>query len=179
MGNDKFKNKFRIASARLANWDYGSNGLYFATICTKNRNHYFGNIVETQYSASLQASEIGKIAQENWMQIPQHFPFIELDEYIVMPNHVHGILFINKPDKNDWVNNQFGVQSQNLGSVIRGYKASVKKYGTMNQIEFAWQERYYDRIIRNEKELQNVRKYIFKNPSKWADDMNNPENLFM
>ena len=179
MSNDKFKDKFRIPPARLLNWDYGSNGLYFITICTKGRNHYFGSIVETQYLASLTKTEIGKIAEDNWKQIPKHFPFIELDEYVIMPNHVHGILLINKPEKNDWVNNKFGIQSKNIASVIRGYKSSVKKYATMNKIDFSWQSRYYDRVIRNEKELHNIRKYINENPSKWNDDRNNPENLYM
>lgn len=179
MSNEKFKNEFRIPSARLKGWDYGSNGLYFITICTTNREHYFGSIVETQDLASLNATEIGKVAIENWRAIPRHFPFMELDEFVVMPNHVHGILLINKPEKEDWVNNQFGVQSQNIPSVIRGYKASVKKHATLNNIDFSWQSRYYDRIIRTEGELRNVRNYIDRNPRKWEEDRNNPENLFM
>lgn len=179
MSSENFKNKYRIPSARLVDWDYGSNGLYFITICTKNRSHYLGSIVETDDSASLIATDIGRIAQDNWRDIPLHFPFIELDEYVIMPNHIHGILSVNKPDKEDWVNNKFGVQSKNIPSVIRGYKASVKKYSTMNNIEFSWQERYYDRVIRSEKELRNIRRYIYNNPMKWSVDRNNPENLYM
>ncbi len=97
---DKFQNKYRITSARLLNYDYGSNGAYFITICTSNRINYFGEIVETMVEsrliASLRASEIGKLAQQYWMEIPNHFPFIELGNFVVMPNHVHGILIINK-----------------------------------------------------------------------------------
>src|SRR4051812_34771123 len=141
---DEYHNKYRVAPARLMGWDYGSHGLYFVTICTKDRLHYFGEIVEkpdkeTQNLVSLQATEIGNIAQDYWLKIPEHFPFVELDEFVIMPDHVHGVLFINKPDKTDWELNKFGVQSRNLASIIRGYKASVKKYATVNEISFAWQ----------------------------------------
>lgn len=84
-----------------------------------------------------------------------------------MPDHLHGILFINKPDKTDWQPNKFGDQRQNLASVIRGYKASVKKYANENSIDFSWQPKYYDRIIRNEKEYQNIIQYIYDNPQQW------------
>ncbi len=89
---EKFKNKYRIPSARLKNWDYGTNGAYFITICTQNRDHFFGEIVETQFIAS----EIGTLAEKYWMEITQHFPYVELGNFVVMPNHVHGILIIDK-----------------------------------------------------------------------------------
>jgi putative transposase len=186
---DKFKNKYRIPSIRLSSWDYGSHGLYFVTICTKDRVQYFGNIVsnevasgkqnilQTENIASLKATEIGVIANQNWLNIPNHFDFVELDEYIVMPNHIHGILFINKPHKTDWRPNKFGPQSQNLGSVLRGYKASVKTFATTNNIEFAWQARFHDRIIRNEKEYNNIRGYIFDNPQQWLLNGDNFEDF--
>lgn len=186
---DKYKQIFRIPSARLDKWDYSSHGLYFVTICTKDKEQYFGEVVysqhlntqgeETQNIASLRRTEIGEVAHQFWKAIPQHFPFVELDEFIVMPNHVHGIIFINKPDYDVWQPNKFGPQSFNLGSIIRGYKVGVKKYATMNGIEFFWQSRYFDRVIRSEKELQNIRNYIFKNPEKWEAEKNNPENLLM
>jgi putative transposase len=182
---DKFKDKYRIPSARLQNWDYGSPGLYFITICTKDRISYFGDIilqnqtVETQNFASLQSTEIGKIAQQYWQAIPEHFPFVELDEYVLMPNHFHGILIINKPNYDGWQVNKFGPQSQNLPSIIRGYKSAVKKQATLKQIDFGWQARYFDRIIRSEKELQNIRHYILNNPNKWEQDKNNPEGILM
>jgi REP element-mobilizing transposase RayT len=141
--SDLYKDKYRASSARLSGWDYGSNGFYYVTICTQNRAHYFGEIVsgehsDTQNIASLQPTIIGEVAYRNWLDIPNHFSFVELDEFVVMPNHIHGILFINKPGKNDWNINKFGVQSQNLAAVIRGYKASVKTYATTNNVEFGW-----------------------------------------
>jgi putative transposase len=95
--SDKFQNKYRISSARLKNWDYGSNAIYFVTICTQNREHYFGNIAD----GKMELSETGKIAQRFWVEIPIHFPFVKLGEFVVMPNHVHGIIIIDKPIKLD------------------------------------------------------------------------------
>ena len=167
-----FKSKYRIPPARLKNWDYGSPGLYFVTINTKNRESFFGEIVfdrvETQNFASLQPSHLGIIAAQSWNEIPDHFPFIELDEYVIMPDHVHGIVLINKPEYNKWQVNKFGPQSKNLGSVIRGFKVGVKKYALENKIYFEWQPRYYDHIIRSEIELNRIREYILQNPTKYT-----------
>jgi REP element-mobilizing transposase RayT len=184
---DKYQNKYRIPTNRLQGYDYGANGCYFVTICTKNRIHYFGEIVnktnvktdnypsietgnvETDNYPSLRATEIGKIAEKFWLEIPNHFPFVDLDQYVIMPNHIHGILIFNKSVES-WQPNKFGRQSQNLGSVIRGFKSSLKRYANENNIDFAWQERFHDRIIRDIKGLDNVRTYIFNNPANWNDD---------
>lgn len=191
---DKFRNKYRIPSARLENWNYGSNAIYFVTICTNNRVKYFGEIVKTQDFASsqktMQLSEIGTIAQKCWVEIPNHFPFVELGEFIVMPNHVHGIIIIDKPlndigDTNAIVetqnfaslpepkpdnHNKFGPQSKNLASIIRGFKIGVTKFARNNKIEFDWQSRFHDHIIRNDESFQRISDYIINNPSKWTDD---------
>ncbi len=107
----KYKNKYRVPSARWQQHDYGSNASYFVTICTKLRIYYFGD-VETQNITSLQKnkmcfSHIGAIANEFWLKIPEHFPFVVLGAYQVMPNHVHGIITINKT-----------VETQNIASHI-------------------------------------------------------------
>jgi putative transposase len=194
--DDKYKNKYRVSSARMPCWDYGSNGAYYITICTKDREHFFGEIVHnvetqniasqniasqnvvSQNVASLRKSAIGEIAYNNWLNIPDHFPFVELDEFVIMPNHMHGVLFINKINKDNWQLNKFGVQSQNLASVIRGYKASVKTYATINAIKFDWQPRYYDHVIRNEKEYLNISGYIVNNPDQWLLNGDNADNLY-
>jgi len=90
---EKFQNKYRIPSARAFWWDYGWNGLYFITICTHQRIHFFGDIVETR----LIASPLGEIAETYWHEIPKQFPFAQLGEFVVMPNHIHGIIAIDKP----------------------------------------------------------------------------------
>jgi len=180
---ERYRNKYRTSSARLVGWDYGSHGLYFVTICTKDRIRYFGEIEdhagsETQSIASLRMTEIGKIAYNNWENIPTFHPYVELDDFVIMSDHMHGILFINKPDKTSWEINRFGAQSKNLASILRGYKSSVKTYATTNNIEFIWQSRYYDRVIRNEKEYLNIKGYIQDNPDQWYLDRDNFDNLF-
>ncbi len=124
--------------------------------------NYFGEI--------LVFSEIGKIANDFWKEIPAHYPFVEIDQFVVMPNHIHGILFFNRPDKKDWTPNKFGIQSQNLGAVIRAFKSSLKRYSNQNKIQFEWQPLYHDRIIRNDKALNAIRRYIINNPIKWKND---------
>jgi len=188
----KFKNKYTIKSVRLEGYDYSQNGMYFVTICTKNRQEFFGSIVDEK----MMLSEIGKMANEFWQEIPKHFPFVKIDEFIIMPNHIHGILEINwniiggtSPDvetqnfaslqPGKTYKNKFGSQSKNLASIIRGFKAGVKKYATMNNIYFHWQSRFYDCIIRNDEYLNRIREYIQTNPKMWQRDRNNPENIFM
>jgi putative transposase len=95
---DKYQNKYRIPSARLPSWDYGSNGEYFITICTAKRRHYFGEII----NGIMHLSEQGKKAYQYWMEIPEHFSFVSLDDFVVMPNHTHGIIIIDKPWDYNW-----------------------------------------------------------------------------
>ncbi|MDZ4711502.1 MAG: transposase [bacterium] len=90
---EKFRNKYRIPSARLKSWDYGWNGSYFVTICTKYRQHLFGKIFDHE----MYFNSKGKIALDCWCEIPDHFDFVNLGEYVIMPNHVHGIINIVKP----------------------------------------------------------------------------------
>ncbi len=186
----KFRNTYRIETTRLKNWDYGSHGFYFVTICTKNKQPYFGRIVndrivsksenigtktggnvETQNFASLHPNQIftqiGDIANRYWTEIPKHFPFVELNTFVIMPDHVHGVLFLNRPKYESWRTNAFKPQSENLASIVRGYKAAVKKYAVVNRLEFDWQPRYYDHVIHSENELNAIRQYIMDNPVKW------------
>lgn len=184
---EKYQNKYQTSSSRLTGWDYGSHGLYFVTICTKDRINYFGKIensndtiVETQYFASLRMTDVRKVAYDNWLQIPTYHPYVELDEFVIMPDHIHAIIFINKPDKICWEGNRFGVQRNNLASIIRGYKSSVKQYAAVNNIEFQWQPRYYDRVIRNQQEYMNIKEYIYDNPNQWWESSDKDfENLFI
>lgn len=175
---EKFKNKYRIPSARLPYWDYGSNAAYFVTICTQNREHFFGEITK----GKMELSEIGKMAEKYWIEIPVHFPFVKLDTFIIMPNHVHGIIIIDKKDDDYNVEtqdvaslklmqkNKFGPQSKNLASIIRGFKIGVTKNARMTNPNFAWQSRFYDHIIRNEQSYYRISEYIVNNTLKWKDD---------
>ncbi len=176
MNPNKYQETYRIASARLAGWDYSSNGAYFITICTHNRVHAFGEIIDGQ----VNLTSLGQAAWDCWHAIPQHFPFVLLGEFVTMPNHVHGIVVIDKPppkraETQNFASlpggiNQFGPQSQNLASIVRGFKIGVTKCARQYQIPFAWQSRYHDHIIRNAAEHDRIRKYILENPQKWEED---------
>jgi putative transposase len=177
--SDQFKNKYRIESVRLQDWDYSQNGYYFVTICIKNREYLFGQIENDK----MILSEIGRIAEQCWREIPSHFTIVELDEFAIMPNHIHGIIVITENVETQHIAslqrkgpNKFGPQSENLASIVRGFKSGVKKWAMVKRIGFEWQPRFYDRIIRNEEELWNVRNYIQHNHLKWNDDEENPDS---
>ncbi|KKQ27812.1 MAG: hypothetical protein US42_C0005G0037 [Candidatus Magasanikbacteria bacterium GW2011_GWC2_37_14] len=188
MTDNLFRNKFLIPSTRLAGYDYSQTGYYFITICTKNKFCYFGEIVGDE----IVLNDIGKMATKYWLEIPKHFPFVTLDEFVIMPNHVHGIIIINNNppivetqnfaslhDNDKLYHNKFGPQSKNLSSIIRGFKIGVSKWATTNNVSFIWQARFYDHIIRDEISLHNIQQYIFNNPSMWDRDRNNPEGLLV
>ena len=147
---------------RLKDFDYSSIGAYFVTICTKNKVHYFGEI----YDDTMHFTGIGEYAESCVKEINEHFPIAEVLEYVVMPNHVHLLIHIESShlstDKNT-----FGPQSQNLASIIRGFKVGITKYARFNNIEFSWQDRYHDHIIRNQYELNRISDYIKNNVINW------------
>jgi len=104
--SEKFRGKYRIQSSRCPNWDYRSNAAYFITICTYNREHFFGEIMNKK----MILSEIGKIAEHFWYEIPEHFQFVKLDAFITMPNHIHGIIIIDNPNR---INNKNANNDEN------------------------------------------------------------------
>jgi putative transposase len=110
---EKFQNKYRIASARASWWDYGWNGAYFITICTKNREHFFGKIVDSK----MQLSSIGVLADVFWHEIKNHAKNVELGAFVVMPNHIHGILILDKPENEPFANNIIGDNVRNNDNV--------------------------------------------------------------
>lgn len=179
MAETKFDGRYRIDPARLTNYDYGSNGAYFVTVCTQNKECHFGEIDNVNGELVIQPTVIGQRVIEGWLSIPTFSPFVQLDAFQLMPNHLHGVLFIDKPDYSDWQPNVFGPQRQNLASVMRGFKSGVTAYATTNQITFCWQTRYHDRVIRNDNELDRIRQYIYNNPAKWEQDRNNETGLYM
>jgi len=173
---ERFRGKYRIETARLKNWDYGSSGYYFVTVCVKNRECVFGNVDDNK----VILSEIGKIAEKFWLEIPAHFPFVKLDEFIIMPNHIHGIIIIdNHRDvacnvstrTNNKIMSIISPKRGSLSTVIRSYKSNCTKTinKTQNNIYFQWQLRFYDHI----KSLNNIRNYIINNPLNWDKDEEN------
>jgi putative transposase len=181
----KFKNKYRIDTVRAKWWDYTNNGSYFVTICTKDRQHFFRNIVETPklgVPAQMELNEIGKLTQKFWMEIPQHFPFVILDEFVVMPNHVHGIICVSKsvdaPNLGASTDAKKNWSPGSLGVIINQYKRICTIHARKINPQFAWQPRFYDIIIKNEKSFHNIRRYIKMNPAKWHRDRNKQKDLF-
>jgi putative transposase len=188
--SQRFNNKYRILSARLQNWNYANKAMYFVTICTKNRENYFGEII----NSSLRPTEIGKIAYLEWYKTMELRPDMNLalGEFVVMPNHVHGIIMIGKNEYNHTggrdamhcvstnsnthninkikYKNQFAPQSKNLSSIIRGYKSAVSSYARKNGIEFEWQTRFHDHIIRSQDEFKRISNYIMNNLAEWQED---------
>ncbi len=165
-------NKYRVESSRLRIWDYSAPGVYFITSNTQRHTSWFGTI----NSGQMMLNRIGNYANKCWNEIPCHFPNVILDEYIIMPNHVHGLIIITKRISND-VTVETGhapsLQRENrhmitLSDIVGGFKSAVTRWVHDNNFtQFEWQSRFYDRIIRNERELNNVRKYIIENPLKW------------
>lgn len=160
----KFNGKYRIESARLKDWDYGSNASYFVTICTKHKRHFFGAVI----NGKMNHSNTGKIADECWKEIPDHFMFVELGEYVIMPNHVHGIITINKPS-----NLHLPSSKSTLSTIVGSFKSAVTKLINRKQSldivieDFGWQERFHDHVVRNEEEFNRISKYIRDNPINW------------
>ena len=115
----KFKNKYRIESARLPYWDYGANAAYFVTICTKNRIHHFGKI----QNGEMQPSPIGIIANNFWLEIPEHFGFVKLGAHIIMPDHMHGIVIIDKSSDMD------------VGGIVEASKLDVGEIEEMPKLD--------------------------------------------
>jgi len=160
-------------SVRLQGYDYSQAGAYFITICARNRHCLFGAITE----GVMVLNDAGRAAADCWLQIPDHFLNIELDEWVVMPNHIHGIVIIVG------ANHELIVRANNysplhptgttrtIGSMVRGFKIGVTKWYRQRSVSSTiWQRNYWDHIIRNESELNRIQQYILDNPMKWEQD---------
>ncbi len=159
--NKVFLGRFRGSFRRKAGWDYGSNAMYFVTI--RSRGLPFGRL-EGQV---MKLSRLGQRAEECWLAIPAHFPFVRLDSYVIMPDHIHGLLRFEKVDYSAVEGgNTFGPQSMNLGSVIRGFKIGVVKSAYQEKVDFSWQSRYFDTVVTNYRLITRFRNYIQRNPAQ-------------
>ncbi len=169
-------------SIRLKGYDYSGPGAYFITMVTFQRECLFGEIV----NGEMQLSPMGKIADEHWRAIPEHFPHVELGAYVVMPNHVHGIIIIRE---NGLATNSSpavgarhasplpsnGVKPKSIGAIVGSYKSAVtKRIGRELQAAGIWQRNYYEHIIRSEAEHDRIHRYIETNVANWARDDENP-----
>ena len=175
---------------RKAGHDYSQNGYYFVTLCVKDRVECLGEIKNEE----MVYNRYGQTALKYWQAIPDHYPNVFLDEWIIMSNHIHGIIVIENPVAENVGTGHVGteqcsvptdaVKQKNYGllsKIVKSFKEKSLKSirNDFHDHEFAWQRSFYDHIIRNEKSLQNIRKYIYYNPAKWESDRNNPVNLWM
>jgi len=189
--SEKYKNKYRSDTVRLQNWDYGSNASYFITICTSDRIHFFGEIINRK----MQLSQLGDIANNLISLMPIQFPYINVDSFVIMPNHIHLILTIDKTNHCNcreainrfptiaMENNPGGITGDknpmlhdNLSRVIRWYKGRCTFECRKIHTEFKWQSSFYEHIIRNQHAYQRITDYIHANPEKWNEDKLNIQN---
>ena len=197
-----FKQKYRIESTRLRGWDYSAAGYYFVTFCTGGREPCLGQVVDSD----VRLSPFGEIVAEEWLRTETIRPNVRLDEWIIMPNHVHGIIVITHPVSigGEPGNVETGrrpvstgdggalgetgrrpvstgnIHPNSLGSIVGQIKSiTTKRIRLAGKPDFHWQERFYDRIIRDEEALLKARAYIIGNPSKWLHDKDNVAGVFM
>ncbi|GHT22056.1 hypothetical protein AGMMS4957_11780 [Bacteroidia bacterium] len=181
MTKEKFQNKYRLKSARAEWHDYG-DGAYFVTVCTKLREHFFGEINDGQ----MQLSPIGEYLFENSQNVARHYPYAEIPLFVVMPNHWHAIIFIDG-DKTPYVRRDVtpnsvavpttvetrratSLQQGWLSVAVGGVKSAITKFANVNKIDFAWQTRFHDYIIRDANEMNRIADYIGNNPLTWDID---------
>jgi len=191
MGNEKFQNRYRISSAR-ASWHAYGGGAYFVTICTAHREHYFGKIT----GGEMHLAAIGQFVANNLQEVSLHYQYAEIPLFVIMPNHLHAIVIIdlnkipytrrdvaenidNKSITAPMENNLTGetikmqeiaYQSGWLSVCIGGIKSAVTKYAHKNNIDFEWQSRFHDHIVRNTKEMNSISNYINNNLAQWELD---------
>ncbi len=170
----------------MKRYDYASVWYYFVTICTKHMEHYFWKIVDGE----MNLNQLWKITYNCRNAIPEHYDYVDVFDFICMPNHIHGILKINpnnvgtkylsslyiekwKRMDNDPSLQDISCKSWSLWSIIRGFKIGVKKYANQNNIDFVWHSKFHDHIIRDEKAYNNIKYYIKNNPENWGIDKYN------
>ena len=175
--------KHHRRSIRLKGYDYSAGGAYFVTLVTFRRECLFGEVVKGE----MRVNRVGEIVQKWWDEIPIHFSNVETWVFVVMPNHIHGIIVIAErrgtvPVPNDNQNNSGGgtppLRAPTLGQIVAYFKyQSTKDMNALGNGTIAkyWQRNYYEHIIRSEREMENIWKYIEMNPSRWDEDEENPE----
>jgi REP element-mobilizing transposase RayT len=166
--------KHHRRSVRLKRYDYTQAGAYFITMVTYQRELLFGEIMDGE----MRLSPMGQIAEEHWCAIPEHFPQVVLGTYVIMPNHVHGIIIIQPVGATQWVaptTTANGPKRGSIGAIIGAYKMSVTRRIQKELNETAiWQRNYYEHVIRNDEDHNRIHLYIEANIDNWAMDDENP-----
>ncbi len=161
-------------SLRLKGYDYSQSGAYFITLCTRNRECLFGNVI----GENVILNKLGQMVNRTWQWLGKQYGHVQLDVFIVMPNHLHGIIIIN--DRRGGSRSAPTKKTKPLGQLIGAFKTVSTKQ--INQIRRTpgipvWQRNYYEHIIRNNDTMNRIRAYITNNSLKWESDRNNPEYM--
>jgi len=175
---------------RLKDYDYSQEGAYFITICIQNRQCLFGDIKD----GNMFLNQAGEMVRSVWENLSRRFVHVISDEYIVMPNHIHGVIIIDRRGEScirpnysmgDHKDRPYGTATNSIGRIIQAYKSvttnryilDVKKHNWPPFAGRLWQRNYYEHIIRNEKDLHEIREYIANNPINWEKDEENQDNI--
>jgi len=168
---------------RLKDYDYSESGYYYVTICSRDKKNIFGDIVGDGLAPSRpELSQLGQIIEKQWNDIPKQYDDIELDEYVIMPNHIHGILIINKRTGARTITRTGAspVPTVSISNIIGSFKSKTSReylqYIKKNNLKISgqiWQRSFYDHVIRNDKSLNEIREYIVNNPAVWDHDEDN------
>jgi putative transposase len=194
-------------SIRLRNYDYSQPGMYYVTLCVRNRGCVLGKMVKNE----MILSAMGEIVRDSWENIPKHFKNAALDRYVIMPNHMHGIVMLKEslvgtrhavsPQENENLHQGAPLQKYvspqgisnfrqtekcgkpihgSLSTIMRSFKsAASKRIHSAGQLGFDWQSRFYEHVIRDGNDLDRIRRYILDNPTNWLNDENFPQNIRM
>ncbi len=156
-------------SPRLRDFDYTQDGAYFVTICTYRLAPIFGRVVDD----AVLLNHLGSLVNEEWQKTAEIRPAVEVDFYVVMPNHIHGILFISESHRACQTIGNATLRANSIGSIIAQFKSVVtkrsRKLANPPSLPI-WKRNYYDHIVRNEKDLDRIRQYIMSNPARWSED---------
>lgn len=188
-----FRNLYRVASARHSQWDYAAPGWYFVTLCTRNYACVLGKIVRDM----MVLSPAGRIVSEEWQRTAEVRPYVVLDAFVVMPNHLHGLIGIDSTTpaarqddasadtdrsvetprrgvstgSSSKTNNRARLHPHSLGAIIGQFKSvCTKRIRRDGYNDFAWQPRFHDHVVRSEQAFQRIRRYILENPTRWQRD---------
>lgn len=154
---------------RLKDYDYAKGGFYFVTVCTQGRKEWLGEMKD----GAVVLNEYGAVVNQQWAWLREQYPYVELDEFIVMPNHFHGILSIVGNGRDRSLRQKVKSLSELVGAFKTTSSKLIRRAGLS---EFQWQKSFYDHIIRNDADLARVREYIHNNPLKWEEDEENVKN---
>ena len=165
-------------SIRLKGYDYTQPGAYFVTMVTQGRECLLGEVAGTE----IRLLRSGTIAQRAWLDLPRHYPHVQLDEFCIMPNHLHGIVVLTNDRRGGSIQVKEGMSDSNqtrpyLPEIVRAFKSfSARRINALRHTPGipVWQRNYYEHIVRDEAEWERIRAYIRDNPRRWAQDHENP-----